>query len=675
VTAEDATGLSGVPEDPLVGAVVGGKYRIDRRVGEGGFGVVYEAVQLAIDARVALKVEKLRGEIEARRKEAVDAFFESARLLTRLKHPNVVSALDLGEVDLGGQRTPYLVMEWCDGRPLKAILADKGRLPMDQVCAVVSVLADALGEAHAMGIAHRDLKPSNVMCVEGSIDLSPRLIDFGIAKRTDSEPAAEGSATTSKIRLFTRDYAAPEQISGERTGSWTDVHALGLLLIELVTGRAPYAADPDPGLAAVDPLRPSTERLGVLMPELAPLIARAVALRPADRYRDARAFREAFETAVRRAGGPLALERRMPSQRPDAATPVDRAARTGPDHAPSEGSIRQSARRGAWLFGAISLTGLLAMASFVAIRSRLTHVDRSPAPTSAPREPAIANTPSEEPEEADSEKAASGATLPHPNPPTEATLCAASHSDLRARLKKIPFPKFGFDPGDASHITSIKGASGAWTTVRKGVLAAADGAERLRLASEILTSENDGLDVLPASGIAYSLTGNCLLLVRGPNATSRDFRETLIAGDNVELRGDTFGGPSPIPLVQLPAPVWNGTPAKRVADLSEGELISRVRPKGLTDARRTGVALELEISVREKDVMIVYASIADAADRRKHITDRADDENPAYFAVDGDIVVAALGPRAVLEKSLLSSVLNGLNAKIEREPPEGPVTP
>jgi len=87
VTAEDATGLSGVPEDPLVGAVVGGKYRIDRRVGEGGFGVVYEAVQLAIDARVALKVEKLRGEIEARRKEAVDAFFESARLLTRLKHP------------------------------------------------------------------------------------------------------------------------------------------------------------------------------------------------------------------------------------------------------------------------------------------------------------------------------------------------------------------------------------------------------------------------------------------------------------------------------------------------------------------------------------------------------------------------------------------------------------
>jgi len=163
----------------------------------------------------------------------------------------------------------------------------------------VSPIASAIAAAHVLGVVHRDLKPSNVMLARDGSGLVPMLIDFGIAKTfAEGEPAGAGDTRTdATFRPYTPAYAAPEQIAGARTGPWTDVHGLALLFTEIATGRAPYERA-EAGLAAIDPQRPTPARFGVDAGAFEPVLARALALRPADRYPDGAAFAAALAEAA-----------------------------------------------------------------------------------------------------------------------------------------------------------------------------------------------------------------------------------------------------------------------------------------------------------------------------------------------------------------------------------------
>ena len=327
--------------------LIAGRYRIERHIGEGGFGSVFAGVHIVLETPVAVKVLRLAPSLTAEERDELTArFLAEGRVLTRLRHPHIVGALDLGllPADEEGRAAPYLAMEWVEGTTLESVLAARStRLTIAEAWELFEPLLDAMACAHAARVVHRDLKPANVMVVPsgGSIGV-PRVIDFGIAKivAPDETAGAGATSTASPSSPFTRAYAAPEQVAQARTGPWTDVHALGLLFVELVTGALPYARYPDPRLAAVDPERPTPRAAGVDAGALEAVIARAVALRPGDRFADAGEMLLAARDAAKTMGLAISPPRRSESALPEGAPP-------SPSSSPSaEGMIRAEAASG-----------------------------------------------------------------------------------------------------------------------------------------------------------------------------------------------------------------------------------------------------------------------------------------------------------------------------------------
>ncbi|MEJ7732146.1 MAG: serine/threonine-protein kinase [Polyangiaceae bacterium] len=286
--------------DPLIGRVIDGRYRIAAKVGAGGFGIVYEAEHLALGARVALKVLRVPANASPeRREDRMARFMDEGRVLPRLRHPNIVAALDLGQLPAdAGPPTPYLVMEWCAGSTLQAALGRAGAFALADAWLLFEPVVDAMAFAHGMGVVHRDLKPANVMLDEVAGRTIPRVIDFGIAKVVEDAVHDGGLDST---MACTPAYAAPEQLVGEGTGPWTDVHALALLFVELVSGRPPFG-DNARARADLRALRPSPGVLGIDVGAFEPVIARALALNADDRHVDAAELGKAMREAARAMG-------------------------------------------------------------------------------------------------------------------------------------------------------------------------------------------------------------------------------------------------------------------------------------------------------------------------------------------------------------------------------------
>ena len=286
----------------LAGTVVEGKYRVDRLVAEGGFGVVYSGYHLRLDVPLAIKVLKPnRSQSAEARADTVSRFLVEARTTARLSHQNIGRAIDTGVLhsEQHSEGLPWLALEWLDGRTLETELAARrgqgGRSPNETLELLAPVL-DAIDYAHRQGIAHRDLKPSNIMLVEERGRIIPKVLDFGIAKAVEV-PAAPGSgqtATESTVIAFSPGYAAPEQVAMTRTGPWTDVHALALLLIEVMSDRPVYgASDSMPILAEILATeRPTPSRRGLNVGPWEEILARAVALSPSERQASAGALLE-----------------------------------------------------------------------------------------------------------------------------------------------------------------------------------------------------------------------------------------------------------------------------------------------------------------------------------------------------------------------------------------------
>jgi len=219
--------LGGSPGD-LTGTVLGGKYRIGRKIGSGGIGVVYAAEHVTLGHEVAVKV--LRG-AAARDGGEIARLRREAYIQVHVEHPNVARVLDLDQMSDG---SVYVVMERLVGRSLADKLSREGLLTPGQAVTIFTQVCRALDAAHKKGAVHRDLKPGNVfLCDDGNA----KVLDFGMSKLASAE-----SLTQAGYTLGTPEYMAPEQCIGAQVESRTDIYALGVLMYEALTGELPIVA-------------------------------------------------------------------------------------------------------------------------------------------------------------------------------------------------------------------------------------------------------------------------------------------------------------------------------------------------------------------------------------------------------------------------------------------------
>src|SRR6267142_4431288 len=219
-------------EDPMLGRRLGA-YRIEREVGRGGMGAVYEAIRAdnEFNKRVAIKLVKRGMDTDF----ILRRFRKERQILAALDHPHIGLLLDGGTTADG---LPFFVMEFIEGQPLYSY-CDAHQLNIAERLKLFRQICDAVHYAHQKQVVHRDIKPSNVLVTaEGA----PKLLDFGIAKLLNPELAGDitHDPTATAMRLITPEYASPEQVQGEPTSPTTDVYSLGVLLYELLTGHRPY---------------------------------------------------------------------------------------------------------------------------------------------------------------------------------------------------------------------------------------------------------------------------------------------------------------------------------------------------------------------------------------------------------------------------------------------------
>ncbi len=231
--AEEAASVGDLSPAFAPGRVLAGKYRVERVLGEGGMGVVLAARHLELGHRVAVKVLAPGAVLKS---GAVERFLREGRAAARLTSPHAARVYDVGRLPEGG---PFLVMELVSGRDLESVLAAEGPQPWARVVRWCREVADALVEAHRGGVIHRDIKPGNLMLAD-VVGARPivKVLDFGISKLIEdgSDPLTRTSVVMGSPR-----YMAPEQlISSEHVSPKIDIWALGIVLFELSTGRAPF---------------------------------------------------------------------------------------------------------------------------------------------------------------------------------------------------------------------------------------------------------------------------------------------------------------------------------------------------------------------------------------------------------------------------------------------------
>jgi serine/threonine-protein kinase len=231
---EDGTRLFEVDpdEDVLIGAIIDGRFKINKRVGEGGMGTVYLARQISVNRDVAVKV--LRPEL-TNRKIALERFHRESKLISQLNHPNIVRLIDFGEDR--DRDLLYLVMEFVNGFNL-ADLIKRGRLRTTLALDILQQCSAALTEPHAAGIIHRDLKPDNIIISpmsDGTIQA--KVLDFGIARALE----ANTQLTSTGMVCGTPSYMAPEQAQNEELDARADLYALGVIFYEMLSGWPPFS--------------------------------------------------------------------------------------------------------------------------------------------------------------------------------------------------------------------------------------------------------------------------------------------------------------------------------------------------------------------------------------------------------------------------------------------------
>jgi serine/threonine protein kinase len=286
--------------DRLIGQTLDGRYYVERKIGEGGMGVVFAARHAVIERPLAIKVLKR----EAMRDTAtIRRFVQEAKAASRIGHPNIVDVTDFGTTPDG---MTYSVMEFVDGQTLGTALRLGAPFPQPRAMRITAQIARALAAAHDKGIVHRDLKPENVFLLDrdGRPDFV-KIVDFGIAKVTPPPgKSAEPRLTRAGSVFGTPEYMAPEQAAGRSdTDGRVDIYALGVLLYEMICGRVPHRGDSmvrTLAMQMLDPIEPPSRVRPDLQitPELEAIVMHALVKKREHRYQTMSELLEALDAIL-----------------------------------------------------------------------------------------------------------------------------------------------------------------------------------------------------------------------------------------------------------------------------------------------------------------------------------------------------------------------------------------
>ena len=314
------------PQDPMLGRVVAGRYRLEARAGEGGMGVVYRARHVLIDRVVALKLIRpdLRGETHLRA-----WMLREARAANRVDHAHIIDIHDIGETEEGEL---YLVMEYLVGTSLSSELA-KGPMVLARAVDILEQMCAALARAHDFGVVHRDLKSDNILLsTRGGRKNFVKILDFGLAHLAmDPRLAPKGAV------FGTPEYMSPEQARGEEAGPPSDLYALGVLFFEMLTGQLPFRSNDRDTLLEMQrsapPPKPAALKPDVL-PQAEIIVLKLLEKERRKRYQDAHHLHEELK----------ALQRSLPSTPWEVQTDPANAAPPPPPPPQSPGVIEWASR-------------------------------------------------------------------------------------------------------------------------------------------------------------------------------------------------------------------------------------------------------------------------------------------------------------------------------------------
>ena len=311
------------------GDIIDGKYRIVRLIGEGGMGAVYEAENMRIHRKVAIKV--LHAGV-AQTGEAVSRFEREAQAAGRIGSEHIVEVLDLGNLPSGDR---YMVMEFMDGDSLSGRIRARSRLTPAEIYPIMHQLLEALAAAHSAGIIHRDLKPDNVYLLKsrgGKADFL-KLLDFGISKFNQLSGDSGFSMTRTGAVMGTPYYMATEQAKGSRDlDHRVDLYAAGVILYEAITGEVPFNADTFNELLfkiVLETARPVEQVVPNMDPNFAAIVNKSMAREPAHRFQSAREFQQTLEQWAAGAGPQFAAALNASAHAPGGAPAYHQPAPTG----------------------------------------------------------------------------------------------------------------------------------------------------------------------------------------------------------------------------------------------------------------------------------------------------------------------------------------------------------
>ena len=283
--------------DPFINReILGGQFRIERKIGSGGMGSVYCASQADMNRQVAIKILHPR---LADRSDLVSRFRREARAMSQLTHPNSARVFMYGELENDGAL--YIVMELLEGCNLNRAVKREGPMSQEKALGILIPICGALQEAHELGIVHRDLKPENIfLCQQGGIQDYPKVLDYGLAKVGEKQMRPGSLALTQEGMVFgTPEFMSPEQAQGKILDARSDIYSLAIILYEALTGKLPFDAR-----TPMEFIQKHVIAEPALMRDRAPerrfddgleaVIRKALSKKPEDRYQSAAEFAAAL---------------------------------------------------------------------------------------------------------------------------------------------------------------------------------------------------------------------------------------------------------------------------------------------------------------------------------------------------------------------------------------------
>ncbi len=266
-----------------------GKYRVIRKLGDGAMGIVYEAMDEAIERRVAVKILHTHLLSKADGQQFLDRFKREAKSAARCIHNNIVLVLEYGE----DQGVPFIAMEYVDGPTLQDLIQSGKKISLKKILSFVSQLLKAIHAAHSLGVIHRDIKAANIILCKQNKGII-KLADFGIARITENN-----SMTLTGAVIGTPKYMAPEQMFGLKVDQRADLFSIALVFTELLGILSPRTRVKKSKLPPLDLPQNNTINYSVLYPEaLIPVLQKGLASKADDRFQSAREFAAAIQAAI-----------------------------------------------------------------------------------------------------------------------------------------------------------------------------------------------------------------------------------------------------------------------------------------------------------------------------------------------------------------------------------------